>query len=316
MKNVVKIALFLVSFSSFAQQMDMHTQYIFNEMLVNPGATGGVDYIPVQLNFRKQWASFPGAPTTQSLSCHSEVFTNMGFGGNFFNDNSGPSRRTGMNVNGAYHIKIDPRRNKYLGLGMGVSLAQHTIDETKLETYLPDDPAVINGFNNQLVPDANVGVFYKWNEGSFVGLSAYNLVQMKRDLFDFDNILYNPMVRTYYLFAGHTFQTESDFSIKTSTLVRAIETGTFQVDLNAIAVYRKHAWFGLSYRHLDAVTAMIGAQIAQFRVGYSYDYTISDIGRYSNGSHEVFLELHLYEKKGSGGGGSWYKRSMKYAPKI
>lgn len=317
MRNLVFLLLVMSAFVSSAQQMHLNTQYIFNEMLVNPGATGTkVDYIPVQVNFRKQWTSFPGSPTTQSISCHSEVHNNFGFGGNVFNDNSGPSRRTGINVNGAYHLKLTGDKSKYVSFGLGVSLTQHVIDVDKLHTYLPDDPAVLRGYNNQMVPDANFGAFYKFSDKGYVGLSAYNLVQTNRDLFDFELPLANPLVRTYYLLGGYDFRAADNIIVKASTLIQAIETGTMQFDINGIVVYKNFAWLGLSYRNMDAIAALAGCQIGQVKLGYSYDYTLSDIGKYSNGSHEIFLEMQIYNKSGNGGSGNWFKRSLRYAPKI
>lgn len=317
MKNGLLIIALCLAAICNAQQMHLNTQYIFNEMLLNPGATGTkVDYIPVQINFRKQWTSFPGSPTTQSISCHSEVHKNFGFGGNVFNDNSGPSRRTGLNVNGAYHLKLTGDKSKMIGFGMGISLTQHVIDVNKLNTYLPEDPAVLRGYNNQMVPDANIGVFYKYSDKGFVGLSAYNLVQTNRDLFDFEIPLYNPLVRTYYLLAGYDIKASDEIIVKASTLIQSIETRTTQFDINAIVVYKNFAWLGLSYRNKDAIGALAGCQVGQLKLGYSYDYTLSDIGKYSSGSHEIFLELQIYNKAGSGGSGNWFKRSLRYAPKI
>jgi len=301
----------------FAQQHHLNTQYMFNEFLVNPGATGSkVEYIPVQLNFRKQWVGFPGSPTTQSVSCHSEVAKNFGFGGNLFNDNSGPSRRTGINVNGAYQLRFSGDKYKFLGFGLGVNFTQHYIDEKQLETYLPDDPAVLRGYNNQFVPDVNFGVFYQYKENCYLGLSAFNLAQSDRDLFTFENTLDNSLVRNYYLISGYDFKTEGKLTYKFAALVQGIETLTFQVDATALAVYQNVGWFGFGYRHMDAISALAGIQMGQVKLGYSYDYTISAIGKYSSGSHEIFLELQLYNKPGSTNKKNWWKRNLRYAPKI
>lgn len=290
---------------------------MFNPYNYNPGAAGTADdFIPIQLNFRKQWVGFPGSPTTQSASCHAEVHETFGFGGNLFNDNSGPSRRTGVNLSGAYHLKLANDKRKMLGMGLGMSLSQHYIDINKLNTYLPDDPSVIAGYNNQFVPDANVGFFYRWKPGAFVGLSAYNLFQDRRDLFDFEDVLENPLTRTYYLTASYDFETQGPLVYKTSGLVQAIETGTFQVDVSGVAIYKNIGWLGLGYRHLDAVYVLAGAQIGHVKFGYSYDYTLSSIGRYSSGSHEAFIELQLYNTPGGPSGKKWWKRSLRYAPKI
>lgn len=313
---LIVFSIFAVQISQ-AQQLHLNTNYMFNPFLVNPGIAGTADdYIPIQLNFRKQWVGFPGSPTTQSVSCHAEVHETFGFGGNFFNDNSGPSRRTGINLSGSYHMKITGDKSKLVGFGLGFTMAQHMIDVNELNTYLPDDPTVLKGYNNQFVPDANFGIYYQWKPNSYVGFSAFNLVQSRKDLFDFDKLIYNPLVRTYYLMAGHNFETQGEMVYKTSALIQAIETGTVQFDVSAVAIYKNIGWFGLGYRHLDALYALAGVQIGQVKIGYAYDYTLSAIGRYSSGSHEVFIELQLYNMPGGPGGKKWWKRNLKSAPRI
>lgn len=315
MKKYLALLFLGVAGITSAQQISLNSQYVFNEMLVNPGATGSKDYIPIQLGFRKQWSGFEGAPVTQALSVNSKVGKKMGLGGSLFNDVAGPSRRTGLNVNTAYHLQLDQRNNHKLGLGIGISLTQHIIDVNRLTTYLPDDPAVLAGYNNELIPDANAGVFYYFKDKAYAGVSAYNLVQMDRDLYDFDNSIGNPLVRTYYFLGGYNFSLGEKFGLKASTLVQGIETGTVQFDVTAIGTFKDMIWLGSSYRHDDAVAFMIGGQAGPFKFGYSYDYTLSDIGNYSNGSHEVFLELQLYTK-GSDSRTPWLKRNRIYAPKI
>ena len=315
MKKFLAIILISTASAVSAQQISLNSQYLFNDMLVNPGATGMKDYIPIQLSFRKQWTNFPGSPTTQALSSDANVANNIGFGGTVFNDVAGPSRRTGINLNGAYHIKLERSSRHLLGLGLGFSLTQHAIDESKLKTYLPDDAAVLRGYNNTLVPDASFGIFYKFIDKGYVGLSAFNLVQSNRDLFDFQNGIYNPLVRTYYLYGGYNFDLSNTFRLKTSALVQGIETVTVQFDVTTLLEYKKFFWFGFSYRHTDAVVAMIGGQAGPVKFGYSYDYTLSDIGRYSSGSHEVFIELQL-STKNSSSRTPWLKRNRIYSPKI
>jgi len=316
MKKGLAIIFIFATSLIYGQQISLNSQYLFNEMLVNPGATGIKDYIPVQLSFRKQWTSFPGSPTTQALSCNAPVYKNLGFGGTLFNDVAGPSRRTGVTINTAYQLKLDRRQEHMLGMGIGVDLTQHVIDESKLITYLPDDPAVLRGYNNKFVPDANIGIFYRYRDMGFAGLSAYNLVQSNRDLFDYQNGLINPLVRTYYLYGGYNFAIRQNNTFKLSGLLQAIETGTMQFDVTAMYIYDDVFWFGLSYRHLDAAVAMIGGQVGPVKMGYSYDYTLSDIGRYSSGSHEVFIELQLNTEKNMTSRTPWLRRTTRYKAKI
>lgn len=314
-KYLIIFSIIAASNFASAQQISLNSQYLFNEMLVNPGATGSKDYIPIQIGFRKQWANFPGAPVTQAISAHGKIAKNMGIGGSVFNDVAGPSRRTGININSAYHLKLDAANNHKLGMGVGVSLTQHLIDITRLTTYLPDDPAVTAGFNNQIVPDANVGIYYYFKDKGYAGLSAYNLVELDRNLYDYENTFANPLVRTYYFLGGYNFTLNKDFGFKASTLVQGIETATIQFDVTGLFTFRDFVWLGASYRHEDAVAFLIGGQAGPFKFGYSYDYTLSDIADYSYGSHEVFLELQLFKQKANTRT-PWLKRNRIYAPKI
>lgn len=319
MKKVLVSLFFIVTGSAFAQQLNLNSQYLFNDMLVNPGATGSKDYVPIQLNFRKQWANFIGSPTTQFISAEGKIAKNMGLGGVIFNDISGPSRRTGISINSAYQLQLDANRRHFLGMGIAVSFVQHMIDQSKITTYLPNDPAVARGYNNAFVPDASFGFFYRFLDKGYVGVSAYNLIQTKVDLFKVGNKIYNPLVRTYYLYGGYNFSLGQKSKIKTSTLLRVIETGVFQFDVSAIYEWNKIFWVGGSYRFKSAAVAMAGVQIKMVKIGYSYDFTLSDIKKYSTGSHEIFLELQLNSKNNNGGSGTrtpWLKRNKIYSPRM
>mgnify|MGYP001588703496 FL=1 len=316
MKHIL-LTIFLIfglTQTLFAQQIALNSQYLFNTMLVNPGATGTKDYVPVQLNFRKQWTNFPGSPTTQFLSCDSKLADNFGIGGIIYNDVGGPSRRTGVNINAAYHLQIDAKKDHMLSFGLGVSLTQHIMDMSVLTTYLPDDPAVLNGYNNQMVPDANFGIFYTFKNNLYVGLSSYNLSQSKRDLYAFNNRLANPLARNYYFTSGYKFTLAQLWKLKAATLVQAIEAGAVQWDLTSIVEYKDSYWLGLSYRLNDALAVLGGAQIGPLKFGYSYDFSLSEIGEYSAGSHEVFIEFQIGNKNAENNRVPWLKRNRIYTP--
>jgi hypothetical protein len=47
------------------------------------------------------------------------------------------------------------------------------------------------------------------------------------------------------------------------------------------------AWFRHNFSNPDAIVALIGLKFNNIRVGYSYDYTVSNIGGSSGGAHEI-----------------------------
>ena len=317
MKRLVLISICLAVSTAFGQQISLNSQYMFNETSFNPGAVGSKEYIQIHLNGRRQWAGFEGAPATESLTANAYLGKNFGIGGSLFNDVTGPSRRTGGMIMGAYRLPLSSDGSHTLGMGLGVSFTQHIIDVNRLTTYLPDDPAILKGYNDRFVPDANVGFFYTFKDKGFVGISGRNLIQSDKDLFDFDLTMANPMVRNYYLYGGYNFALPKNWGLKPTAMVRMIEAMAIQFDVSLLASYKQLLWFGVSYRHDDAVVGMAGFQFSAFKIGYSYDYTLSEIGDYSTGSHELFLELQIFKSdKKAGSKVPWLKRNRIYGPSI
>lgn len=315
MKKFIAIVIGLIAFSVNGQQLSLNSQYMFNEAALNPAAAGSKDYIPIHFNFRRQWSGFDGAPTSQVLTTHADMGKNLGFGGNLFNDVTGPSRTTGMNLMLSYRLRLSQDNLHGLRMGLGVTLGQHLIDITKLTTDIDDDPAIAKSYNNQFVPDVDMGIFYTCGKKAFAGLSVKNGIQMKRDLFNYSQMIENLMVRHYYLIGGYNFEIDPTWQIKTSTALRMIESRPFQVDLNVIGQYKEMLWLGAGYRLKDAVSIMAGGQVGMVKIGYSYDFTTSEIRNYSSGSHEIFLELQIRtSKKESVSKTPYLKRNRIYAP--
>lgn len=315
MKKIIATILSLTVYGVFGQQLSLNTQYMFNEAALNPAAAGAKDYIPVHFNFRRQWAGFDGAPTTQTLTTHADMGKNLGFGGNLFNDVTGPSRTTCINLMLSYRLRLSKNNLHSLRMGMGLTLGQHLVDITQLTTDIDNDPAITKAYNNQFVPDIDLGAYYTYGKKAFAGISLKNGIQMKRDLFNYSQNIENLMVRHYYLMGGYNFEIDPKWQIKTSTVLRMVEARPFQIDLNVIGEYKSMLWIGAGYRLNDAVSIMAGGKIGIVKLGYAYDITTSDLRNYSSGSHEIFLELQIFSKKKESLTRTPYlKRNRIYAP--
>ena len=107
------------------------------------------------------------------------------------------------------------------------------------------------------------------------------------------------MVRNYFVSGGGNFdfktKNRKKISLQPSVLFRMIEATPMQFDVNLRVNFDKTFWTGVSYRHNDAIVGLIGVRVYQMLVGYSYDFTISDLKNYNYGSHEVSLTLILNE---------------------
>ena len=75
---VIFIFVLLSCAMAFGQQIPHHSQYMFNDFLINPAVAGNKEYAPVILGFRNQWTGFTGAPRTMTLSMHTALDKKMG----------------------------------------------------------------------------------------------------------------------------------------------------------------------------------------------------------------------------------------------
>lgn len=272
------------------QQIGLFSQYMLNDFAINPAIAGIKEYIPIQLNYRNQWVGIKNAPVIEQLFTHGYLDKGIGMGAIVFNQIAGPTRRTGFNLSIAYHIPFEEKRT--LSFGLAPVLYQYVLNKEKLYPENPNDPSIINSFNNQFVPDANWGVNYSNGNIYYVGFSIYNLMQSKSDLFETTGLNDNFLNRTYYLTGGYNYFLE-DFMLQPGLLVQYTERAPMQIDLSTRLFYKQKVWLGFSYRNQDAVVAYMGLKMNMFLIGYSYDITLSDIKEYSSGTHEIIVALKL-----------------------
>jgi len=299
---VVLVIVTLATQSLKAQQLPLYSQYMLNGFLMNPAQAGSVDYRPLRLTARQQWTGIDDAPSTVAISGHSMLKNNkVGVGGYIYNDKFGPVSQTGIQASFAYHLNLN-KNNSKLAFGLAVSAAQYSMDQRNfnLQVSDPTDQSVTGAKESSFIPDANFGM-YLYNGKYFVGLSAAQLVQWKINVGTEGN---NQLVRHYFVTAGYKFDLEKTIKgleFEPSILVKATESSPIQFDVNTKLYYKRNYWLGVSYRHQDAVIAMIGFKINQYFIGYAYDYTLSNIMNYSSGSHEIMIGINLGEfaNKGS-----------------
>lgn len=288
-KTISTLILAGASLFAIGQQMTFNSQYMVNPYLLNPGAAGTFDYMPISTSFRQQWAGFKEAPKTQVLSAHGSIGETMGVGGILYNDVTGPLRNIGFQGTYAYRFQVD--EESYVSLGLSLALSQYFLDGT---SFVLNDQVdgTLNGVQQKSFnPDANFGAYY-YGENYFAGLVASQLFEYKFKFGD-DIEQTNRQVRHYFLHGGYRFEMGTDFMLEPSTLLKFVPGTPMQFDLNSRLFYKQNLWAGVSYRNQDAVVGMFGVKRDQFVLGYSYDFTTSNLRNYSGGTHEIYLEYQL-----------------------
>lgn len=272
----------------WGQTDPMFTQYMFNELYINPAYAGSRENISVTGLIREQWVGLDGAPSTQTLSAHAPVFgKRVGVGLTVLNESIGVSKRTGFNLNGAYRIPMDKNV-----LSFGLQLGMNSISENLLDLGLASDNQFQLNTGRQLAPNFGFGTYYlapKW----YLGLSIPRMLQNRLDVTsgtgDVQNKL-NVKDWHYFLTAGSIHTLTTDLKLRPAIMLKAVNGAPMELDLSCNLLMREFIWAGLAYRTGDAMSLLLGAQLTkQLRLGYSYDWTTSELKDFNSGSHEIML---------------------------
>jgi type IX secretion system PorP/SprF family membrane protein len=266
-----------------------------NDYVLNPAIAGSKDYFEAKSNHRFQWVGITDAPRTFILSMNGPFkFKNMGIGGYLFTDVTGPTNRTGAYASYAYHIQLNPAIKLSMGLFGGIM--QYNLDATKLNLLDKGDPLVGKGVESVIIPDAGFGL-YCYAEKYYMGISIPQLLQNKLKLGDTTQVL-GKLKSHYYLTAGYKFDATKDLVIEPSILLKAVVPVPLQFDISIKTIYQKMVWLGLSYRTYDAMSVLIGYHYKnQLTIGYSMDFTTSDLKSYSGGTHEIMLGIRFKKNR-------------------
>lgn len=301
-KIILAACLGLLFFTNVKAQYDaMFTQYMFNEMFINPAYAGSKDAMAVTAVHRQQWVNFPGRPITSTFSLHGPVINEkMGFGLSFLNEKIGSLNRNLAYL--SYSYKIKAGKNGHLAFGLQGGIHNQVNKFASLKATEAGDIQVSQNSPSTIAPNFGFGIYYS-DLKNFAGLSIPRMVD-DQILFDASGnatkiIKMSPQKFHYYLTFGRIFTLTDDLKLKGQAMIKAVQNAPLQYDLTANFLIKERIWAGLSYRSGDAVSAILGVQISpQFVASYSYDYTLSKIQKYTSGSHEIALNyVFMYKGK-------------------
>jgi type IX secretion system PorP/SprF family membrane protein len=98
----------------------------------------------------------------------------------------------------------------------------------------------------------------------------------------------------FFFTGGFKVFLNDDITLLPSVMVKVVNPVPVSYDVNLKLAFRDHFWIGGAYRENDAVAALIGFNLGSFiSLGYSYDYTTSNLNTVSNGTHEIVLGIFL-----------------------
>jgi type IX secretion system PorP/SprF family membrane protein len=309
-KIAALLSIIVLSFQSNAQQDPQFTQYMYNMSVINPAyATGDEGILNLGGHYRTQWVGLEGAPKTASFFAHTPINDKIEMGISFTNDEIGDVvSENNVFADFAYVLPVGIESKLSLGLKAGFTFFDTNFDGFVLQSGNTTTDVAFNENISKTFPNLGIGAFF-FTDNYYLGLSAPNMLSTKHIESESGVVATGVQSVHYFFTGGYVFDLNRDLKFKPAFMARAVSGAPLAVDVTANVLINERLEAGLGYRLGDAVSALVNFRITpELRIGYSYDYTTSNLGSFNSGSHEIFIlfDVDLFGFKGG------YDRSPRF----
>lgn len=276
------------------------TQFYANPLYLNPAFAGTHNCPRVTMNYRNQWPGLSGTFVTTSFSYDQHVQSLYGgLGLLVTNDQAGKGTLSTTNVSAIYSYNLPVSRTFSMRFGFQATYFQKSLDWNKLTFGDMIDPRKGFIYETNDTPrggsvsqvDFSAGVL-GYSETYFVGAAVHHLTEPNESLINEESKL--PMKITGHAGAiiplGHSHYA-SEASISPNILYQ--RQAEFQQLNLGVYVKKGNLVGGFWYRNADSFIVLMGVQTEVFKLGYSYDLTVSKLTNATAGSHEVSVQLNF-----------------------
>lgn len=299
MKKIFYIVCVVVlAQTGFGQQDPQYSQYMFNQVVINPAYIGSKEALSATMDLRKQWVSMNGAPRTGTISMHGPLASkSIGLGGHLINEAIGPVKWTAAYFDFAYRLRLGKGK---LSFGLSGGLVNYNMSLSQSDYKDPGEAFPNQNLGQKTVFDAGTG-FYYFNNSFYIGgsITHMNNPSIYNSTYYFtnssslkDTSVINFNLRPHsFLYLGKGFQINENFVVNPSILFKndnPKRAGSF--DLNCNFLVRKKLWLGVSYRKGYGLIGLFQYAVNdQLKIGYSYDHGFNRLAAVGGGSHEIMI---------------------------
>jgi type IX secretion system PorP/SprF family membrane protein len=323
MYKLLPIVLLLVTVATQAQ--DKHfSQYFASPLTLNPAMTGKFDgTFRVTANFRNQWPGINNAFVTQTAGIDGAILRNkiqeidraaIGFQAYTDKNGNGILSLNGAALSVAYHKGLDEDGFHQVGIGFQGAYISRRLDITKA-TFA--DQLTTLGFtgvtsevftNNQInlnYFDMHAGMLYTGSNDGFtswyLGAAFYHVNRPKESFRGANFLLPNRISVS----AGTELYVNDKMRINLSGLYMT-QAAANQVNIGGAVTLTANndeynpvnIYAGSWYRVNDAIIPYIGLEFNSIRLGFSRDFTVSNLRNLANGVNGNEFSL-IYQRKPS-----------------
>lgn len=278
-----------------AQQIQTTSFYDIQGIFHNP-SIAGVKGNVAGVTYRSQWTGISGGPrTAMAFGAFDVPEMKIGIGGFLYNDKTGPTSRTALQLSFAKHI---PTQSGMFSIGLEARGQQYSLDKAKLIATLGADPAIGNS-ENRFVFDAGIGVSYSDNKLQ-IGASVSNLVQSKLNFYTgLSTTETARLYRHYFLHGTYKWAVDNSSTITPNFLIIYLPNAPTEYQFGARVEHNELFWWGLNYHIKQSWQLSAGVNVQKkFTIAYAFDIYSSPISVFDVGSyaHEILLKINMPKK--------------------
>lgn len=292
------------------------SQYYAAPLYLNPAFTGTSEDHRFIANYRNQWPNAARGFVTYAFSYDVNLnHYNSGIGFLATVDQAGTAGMRSSQLNFLYSYKWNVLSKWVISAGLNFGYASRSIDLNRLifgdqlqfdsDGNVPTDDQALFNLGNTHYFDFNSGVL-AYNKNFWFGFSVSHLNTPNRSLIDQEAEV--PVKTSFHggvripLYGG-PFKKEH-ISVLAPSFVYKKQGHFDQLDLGLHFLYDP-IMMGVWYRGIplqqnvkdnisqDAMVVVLGFQFERIELGYSYDFTVSELGPMSGGAHEVAVKYKL-----------------------
>lgn len=283
----------------FAQDPQF-SQFYANPLYLNPAFAGSARCARFNINYRNQWAAISGNYQTYSLSYDQHFYPLQGgIGAYVYTDFSGNRTLNSTYAAFMYSYQLNVTRKFTMRFGVQAAYGQRSIDWSKLT--FGDQIDSRYGFvyaTQEAQPNLTTRYFdvaagiLAYSENFYGGIAVHHLTRPNEGFLGQARL---PIKFTAHFGALFQLNKRSKYVSPATISPNIIYQRQQNFNQLNLGLYATKGIFvgGIWYRNLDSFILLAGIQKGKFRIGYSYDFTISRLTNASGGSHEVSLGFQI-----------------------
>lgn len=310
----VAFLLIVAAFKSYGQD-PTYSQFYANPLYLNPALAGSALSHRAIANYRNQWPSLSANFVTYNVSYeHYLGGINSTFALLANMDRTAGGAFNASNISLIYTYSLQASLDWFVNFSVQAGVTNRHLVWEKLQ--FEDAIHPVYGLNYYATvetppdkasiwnPDFSVGIVSGYKDILYGGIAVHHLAE------PYDGLYNRQESRLYRKYTGHLggninlSQNGTRWNAYKNARLSPAVIYQQQLDFTTLCggLYFDYypiiagAWYRCNFDNPDAVILILGLQFNNFKLGYSYDITMSRLANVSGGAHEVSLSYTFGEQ--------------------